>query len=108
MVVDLRKTTREASYWKVLVTQTELYSKLCKIRHQFKKRKTFYGDMTPKDIAELKLWYSEHADLIGLYSKSVRQHQPGGTIIKNNVSLTYMNMIDPTAGFVRNCQNTNV
>ena len=38
-------------------------------------------------------------DLIGLYSKSIRQHQPGGAIIKNNVSLTCLKMIDPATGW---------
>ena len=36
-----------------------------------------------------------HVDLIGPYSKYIRQHQRGGYIIKNNVSLTCMKMIDP-------------
>ena len=36
-----------------------------------------------------------HVDNIGPYSKSIRKHQPGGNIIKNNVSLTWMKMIVP-------------
>ena len=38
-------------------------------------------------------------DLIGPHSKSIRQHQPGGAIIKNNVSLTCLKMIDPATGW---------
>ena len=41
-----------------------------------------------------------NVDLIGTYSKSIRQQQPGGTVINNNASLTYMEMIDPSTGWV--------
>ena len=37
-----------------------------------------------------------HVDLIGPYVKYIRQQQTGGAIINNNVSLTFMTMIDPT------------
>ena len=37
-----------------------------------------------------------HVDLIGPYSMSIRQQQPGGAFINNNVSLNYMTMINPT------------
>ena len=40
-----------------------------------------------------------HVDLIGPYSKSIRQHQPGGTVIPNNASLTYTAMIEPATGW---------
>ena len=56
--------------------------------------------MPPKNIAELKPWYLVHVDLIGPYSKSIRQHHPGSAIIRKNVSLTCMRMINPaTASF---------
>ena len=38
-------------------------------------------------------------DLIGPYIKSIRQQQPGGAIINNNVSLACMAMIDPAMGW---------
>ena len=38
-------------------------------------------------------------DLIGPYIKSRIQQHPGGTLNKNNVSLTCMTIIDPTAGW---------
>ena len=63
-------------------------------RKQFKKRKTVYGCLSPKNIAELKPWELVHVDLIGP-SNSIRQHQPGGAIIKDNVSLACMITIDP-------------
>ena len=37
-------------------------------------------------------------DLLGLYSKSIRQQQPVGAIIKNDISLTCMKMIDLAKG----------
>ena len=51
--------------------------------------------MPPNNIVEQKLWDTEHVYLIGPYSKSIRQHRPGVTTIKNNVSLTWLAMIDP-------------
>ena len=72
-----------------------MYSKLCKICQQFKKRKNVYGNLPHKNIAELKLWYLVYVDLIVPYVNSIRQKKMFGTIIKNNVSLTCMNMIDP-------------
>ena len=38
-------------------------------------------------------------DLIGPYSKSIRQQQTVRAIIKNNFSLTCMTMIDPAMGW---------
>ena len=38
-------------------------------------------------------------DLIGTYSNYIRQQQPGGTIIKNNLSITSIIMIDPATGW---------
>ena len=37
-------------------------------------------------------------DLIGPYRKSIRHHNPGGTVIRNNDSLTCMTTIDPATG----------
>ena len=92
------KTIREVCYWKGVVTQAELFAKTCNTCQQFKKRKTIYGYHPPKNIAELKIWDTVHVDLLGTYSKSTRQHQPGGNFIRNNASLTFMKMIDPATG----------
>ena len=54
--------------------------------------------MPPKNIEELKTWDLVHVDLICPCSKSIRQQHPGGAIIKNNVSITFMAMINPTTG----------
>ena len=53
---------------------------------------------SPKTISELKLWDMVHVDLIGPYSKSIIQQQPGGILIRNNASLTHMTTIDPVTG----------
>ena len=55
--------------------------------------------MPPNNIAELKPWNALHVDLIGPYSKSIRQHQPGGTVILNNNSVSFMTIIDLTTGW---------
>ena len=68
----LAKIIIEACYWKGLLTQSELHTKPCKICQQFKNRKTLYGHVTPKNIAELKPWDTVHVDLIGSYRNSIR------------------------------------
>ena len=82
------KKILEVWYWKVLVTQADLYAKPCNTCKQSKKRKTLYGSLSPKNTAELKPWDAVHVDLLGPYIKYIRQHQPGFTVIENNGSLT--------------------
>ena len=72
---------------------------MCKTCQRFKKRKTLYGHLPPKNITELKPWDKVHVDLIGLYSNSIRQQQPGGTVIRKNSSLTCMTVIDLYTGW---------
>ena len=64
-----------------------------------KKRKTLFGCLPPNNIANLKLWDTMYVDLIGPYSKYIRQHQTGGSVIKNNVSLACMTILDPIMGW---------
>ena len=40
-----------------------------------------------------------HVDLIGPYSKSIRQQQPGGSVILKNSILTCLTMIDQDTGW---------
>ena len=40
-----------------------------------------------------------HINLIGTYTKFIRQQNPGGAIIQKDVSLTYMTIIDTTTGW---------
>ena len=95
----IAKTIQEVCYWKYFVTQAELFAKTCKICKQLKKRKTLYGHLPPKNIAELKPWDLVHIELIGPYSKSIRHQKPCGTVIRNNASLTFMPMIDPATSW---------
>ena len=81
--------------------QTYLYVKPCKICQSLKKRKTLYGHLVLKIIAELKTWDLVHVDLIVPYSESIKQQQPWGIIIKNNVILTCMTMISVTTGWFK-------
>ena len=66
---------------------------------RFKNRKTIYRHLPPKNMAEPKTWYLVHVNLIGPYSKCIVQHQPGGSIIKNKVSLFCIMIIDPATGW---------
>ena len=95
----LANTIQEVCYWKGLVTQEDIFTKMCKTCQQFKNRKTIYGHLPPKNIAELKPWDMVHVYLIGSYSKSIRQKQPGGTVIRNSSSLNCMTMIDLATGW---------
>ena len=40
-------------------------------------------------------------ELVGPYSKSISQQNPGGAIIKNNVILVCMTMIEPSKGWFK-------
>ena len=95
----LDKTVRYVCYWKGLVTQEDMYSKPCNIFQQQKNRSTLYERFPPKKISELKPLDTVYIYLIGPYNKSIRQHQMGVYIIKNNVSITCMTMIDPATGW---------
>ena len=96
----LAKRIRGLCYWKGVVAQADLYAKTCKICEQFKNINNIYGHMPPKNIAELKPWDLVHVDLIGPYRKSIRKHHPGGAIIRKNVSLTCMTIIETATGWL--------
>ena len=81
--------------------QADMFAKTCKACQQFKKRKTLYGHLPPKNIAELKPWHTVHVELIGPYSKHIRQQQSGGNVIWKNASLTCTAMIDPATGWFK-------
>ena len=99
VLVDLRKQSERYVIGKAFLTQGGMFAKMCKTCKQFKKINTLYGNITHKNIAELKLWDLVHLDLIGTYSKSIVQHQPGGAIIWKNSSLTCMATIDSATGW---------
>ena len=58
-----------------------------------------YGRLLPNNVSELKPWGLLNVDLVGTYSKSIRQQQLGGAIINNNFSLACMTVINPTTGW---------
>ena len=97
----LAKTIWKVCYCKGLVTQAGMFVKTCNTCQQFKNRNILYGNIPPKNTAELKPWDLVHVDLIGSYIKSIRQHQPGVVIIRKNYSLTCMTMIYPTTGWFK-------
>ena len=59
----LSKKIREVCYWKGIVAIAELFTKTWKKFQQFKNRYTIYGHLPPKNIAELKPWYTVHVVL---------------------------------------------
>ena len=61
--------------------------------------KIFIDVCHPRIFAEQKLWDMVHDELIGTYSKSITQQNPGVTRINNNVSLTCMAIISPAMGW---------
>ena len=95
----LVNTIREVCSWKGLVIRADFYAKPWKICQQFKSRQTLHGHLPLKSIAEQKPWDHLHVYLICSYIRSIRQHQPGGEIIKKDVSLTCKTMIVPDIGY---------
>ena len=51
------------------------------------------------NIAELTPWNMVHIDLIGPYTKTVQQHQPGNVIKEIDLNLTCMTFINPCTGW---------
>ena len=64
-----------------------------------KRKRLFMNVCHTRTFAEQKPWDTVHVELKGQYSKSIRKHQTGGSMIKNKVSLTWMTMINPTTGW---------
>ena len=95
----LTNTIRKVCYWKSLVLQAEISIKTCNKCQPFKKIKTLFGQLQPKIIAVLKPQNLVHIDLICPYSRSIRKYQPVSVIIKKDVSLILMKMIDTATGW---------
>ena len=62
-------------------------------------KEILYGHLPPKNIVELKPWDTVHVNLVGPYSKSIIQQQPGFTVILKNTILIYITMINPATGW---------
>ena len=62
-------------------------------------RKTICVRLQPNNISELKRWDMLNLYLIGPYIKSIRQHHISNATINKYVSLTFMIIIEPSAGW---------
>ena len=82
-----------------MATQAAEFCKKCKVCQKHKLKRTKYGQLPPKNIGDLLVpWETVHIDLIGPYSVTAKQIQPGGTIKEVEMKLTCMTMLDPATG----------
>jgi len=95
----LANTLLQVCYWKGLTHQAKQYAKACQQCQKFKRRKTRYGHLPPKEIGDLKPWQTVHVDLIGPYTVTAKQYQPGNKIVVTELKLTCMTFIDPATGW---------
>jgi transposase InsO family protein len=95
----LGNTIKETCYWKGLSSQAKKFVKTCKVCQQHKKKRK-YGHVPAKVIEELMPWRTVHTDLIGPYSITAKQIQPGGELKEVELNLTAMTMVDPATGWV--------
>ena len=95
----LAQTLSTICYWKGLQNQSKMFCKKCETCQKFKKRKTRYGHLPPKNIGVLKPWEKVHIDLIGPYSVLALQQRPGQKREMTELSLTAMTFIDPATGW---------
>ena len=63
------------------------------------KLRSCYGHLPPKNLAELKPCHIDHIDLIGPYTKKVKQHQPDNIFKDIYLQLCCMTFIDPATGW---------
>ena len=83
-----------------MVNQAKQTARHCQSCQKFKRRATRYGHLPPMtNIARLQPWNTVHIDLIGPYTKTVKQHQPGNTVKEVDLHLTCMTFIDPSTGW---------
>ena len=94
----LANTIKQSCYWNGLSNQAKKLVKTCKICQQHK-RKRKYRHVPAKTIEDLMPWRTVHTDLIGPYSITAKQTQPGGEIKEVDLQLTAMTMVDPATGW---------
>ena len=94
----LGNTIKETCYWKGLSSQAKKFVKTCQVCQKHKK-KGKYGHVPAKTIEDLVPWRTVHTDLIGPYSITAKQLQPGGAIKEIELKLTAMTMVDPATGW---------
>ena len=94
----LGNTIKETCYWNGLQNQAKTFVKTCKVCQEYKKKKK-YGHLPLKDIDDkLTLWKTVHLDLIGPYTVTCKQMQPGDIIKEVELNLVAMTMVDPATG----------
>ena len=94
----LANTIKQNCYCKGLSNQAKQFVKMCKICQQHK-RKRKYRHVPVKTIDDLVPWRTVHTDLIGPYSITAKQTQPGRKIKEVELQLTAMTMVDPAMGW---------
>jgi hypothetical protein len=92
------------AYWQGLINQAKQKSKLCKTCQSFKKRRKKYGQVPPKVLTEVIPWKTIHVDLLGPYSRTIKQKQPDGKLKSIRVQLTLITFIDPATGWFEMAQ----
>ena len=95
----LYNTINRVCYWKGMATQANNFCQKCKGCQLHKPRKRKYGQLPPKNVGELTPWSTVHIDLIGPYTVTTQQNQPGGTSQEVELHLTCMTMLDPATGW---------
>jgi hypothetical protein len=94
----LGNTIKETCYWKGLSNQAKQHVRTCKVCQQYKNKRK-YGHVPAKTIEDLVPWRTVHIDLIGPYTITAKQIQPGGEIKEIKLKLTAMTMVDPATGW---------
>lgn len=95
----LGNTIGTIAYWHGLKYQAKQVSKLCITCQSFKKRRTKYGQVPAKVVTDVTPWNTVHIDLIGPYTKAIKQEQSDGSVKLTKVQLTLMTFLDPNTGW---------
>ena len=82
-----------------MATQANNFCQKCKGCQLHKPHKRKYGQLPLKNVGELTPWSTVHIDLIGPYTVTTQQNQPGGTSQEVELHLTCMTMLDPATGW---------
>ena len=87
----LGNTINRTCYWKGLSNQAKQFVKICK-QCQTHKKKRKYGLLPQKQIETLVPWETVHVDLIGPYTVTAKQIQPGGEIKEVELKLSLIHI----------------
>jgi hypothetical protein len=90
----LGNTIKETCYWKGLSNQAKQFVKTCQVCQQHKKKRKYGHVPAKKSIEDLVPWRTVHIDLIGPYTVTAKQLQPGGETKEVDPRLTAMTMVE--------------